>query len=329
MTEALAEKAQVVEKHSQALTHKFSLEKKLREALARNALLERTHLDMVAQKDEADRSLSDCLRDNAELKKRLDARNSRERDTQEALSQLLRSLGGKEVAEYSERSGTQGTDTAQSLQCQPRTIQLADAYAAKMDSAASTGFPANGDSATASRSKRKRRNSSISEDELATGDLSRALHPSIPKRAKTFSRDSGLAEEDIELSKVTDRVHFYRQVDRTRRPYSDLSANVLSALEPYLRYFTRPDFFEKFGVSGRHILCERTRTVNKKQAEHKPGVLETCKYCLERSLPCILVEKGSPPTLVPLPEDLRLGKDETDPAYWIPGYSTTESSGPL
>lgn len=313
VTEALAENVEMEKKHAEALTQKSVVEKNLSEILARHSRLEKKHIEMTAQKEEADKNLFNSLQENIELKVRLGARDFRERDTQEALSQVLPSSEGKDVASQAERFHTKGSETTQSLQRQSRSIRFSNSYEASIDRGVGKDLTASRSSVASSSLQRKRRNSSMSQDELAAEDSPN------PKRSKTSARDSE-STEAVGLSEVTNRMRFYRQAEGTRHSFDELAEAVKSALEPHLQFFAKKTHFISFcRESQGGTKCARMRVKSKKpKAISKPEAPHTCKFCLGQKAPCVLVAKGYPPTLVPLPADLRVGKEEDDPEYWIP-----------
>lgn len=274
--ETLAEKSEMAKKHSKAVAEKLQLEKRLAEALARNAQLERKDVDAAIEKVKVEKRLSDSLAENTRLEERLHARDSRERDTQAALSQLLRSFeGNKELT-------------------------------------AKSGVEVN------SGSQHKRRMSATSHDELASGDTTQPL-TKRPRVRKQSCQDDEVVVQAAGLSDVVDLLHFWRPAEGTRHPYAELRGTVKAALKPHLDFYTTSRAYDSFSRGVRKdIKCTLMRA--KCKGEPKPEGMYACRFSLDQSVPCILVEQGFPPTLVPLPAHLREGKHETDPAYWIPGY---------
>lgn len=155
----------------------------------------------------------------------------------------------------------------------------------------------------------------------------RSLPPQtrLPKRMESSQLRQKADEDPVELVEVIDELHFWNATEETRHPYAELSENVQSALQPYLEFYTTTR--RHLDAFSRDARDETKCTLVRVRCEHKPRLkgMRTCELCVQRSLPCFLVEEGYPPTVVPLPVGMRMGKGEEDPSYWIPGYKTPDA----
>lgn len=143
----------------------------------------------------------------------------------------------------------------------------------------------------------------------------------------------GADQDAVALATVMDRLQFYRPANDgqgTRHPLSELHPAVRSDLERFLQYYAKPKYFEKLCLqpkSAGKSTCARRRVANR--SAYVDDLLETCDHCLQNSVPCVQLNAAHAPTLVPVPADLRVGKYEDQPEFWIPGqhiFSTEERS---
>lgn len=150
------------------------------------------------------------------------------------------------------------------------------------------------------------------------GSLSNATTSGSSKPSS--KRKKAEAGEDVELPVVLDMIDFYRPSTRTRHPITDLPDEVLESVKVTLVDFTKAEFFSSLKSQvQKEMKCARLRAL--KRSNNYPSDRHTCNYCLEGHMPCLIVEKGKRPTLVPVPEPHREGLSEADPAYWVPDAS--------
>ena len=159
----------------------------------------------------------------------------------------------------------------------------------------------------------------VIDDGQADAADSPAQEPSSTGQRQTAQSEgalAGSADEGWSLADLTAGLRIYHPEQDEFQPFSALPLPARLVIEPLLLDFAlRPQWSVRYLSNARDRRCQRARCMCKSRREG--SALQACEYCCAKGLPCVLVDKDMPPTLVPLPPELREGATLQDAEYWI------------
>ena len=168
--------------------------------------------------------------------------------------------------------------------------------------------------------KRGRSTSPLDAIKRQTKKLQRLGSSMSKSNKKSTPRRQSTAKETLEsrsMDEIFDVLAMYDPSTGSRHPATQLQPNVRSALEPSLEKFTIGQNFQRLIMGAqKEAVCAWMRLERK--SNDGPKALQTCKCCKAAGRPCIIVEKGMPPTLVPRSPEDREGLSMDYVGYWKP-----------